>query len=140
MASRRAARRRAVEILYESDVRGTSPSDVIGASQAAGEELDLFTLSLVHGVESNLGQIDATLASNAKGWTVERMASVDRAILRVACYELLHVEDVPVSVAVSEAVEAANELSTEDSGRFVNGVLGPIARSAEACGIARADG
>ena len=78
------------------------------------------------GLAGEMGEIDRNLGEHLEGWTVPRMAAVDRAILRVACYELQ--SDVPTAVAINEAVEAAAELSTEDSGRFVNGVLGRIAR------------
>ncbi len=95
-----------------------------------GEATPEFAEALARGVQENLPQLDAVLGDHSEGWTVARMPAVDRAILRLACYELLHREDVPVAAVVNEAVEAAKELSTEDSGRFVNGVLGPIARMA----------
>jgi N utilization substance protein B len=79
-------------------------------------------------VERKLPDIDLLLASHSEGWTVQRMAALDRTILRVGVYELLWRHDVPASVAISEAVEAAAELSAEDAKRFVNGVLGRIAR------------
>jgi N utilization substance protein B len=82
----------------------------------------------VEGVAANRAEIDELLASRAEHWSLERMASLDRTILRVACFELLHRPEVPPGVAVNEAVQMAKELSTEDSGRFVNGVLGTIAR------------
>jgi N utilization substance protein B len=84
---------------------------------------------LVKGTAEGMKEIDRTLGAHLEGWTVPRMAAVDRAILRVACYELGSA--VPAAVAISEAVEAANELSTDDSGRFVNGVLGRIASERE---------
>jgi N utilization substance protein B len=128
MASRREARRRAVDILYEADLTGADTADVMVTWKEAGREIDPFTRELVEGVASHLPEIDALLGRVAEEWTVERMASVDRAILRVACFELLHLEEVPTAVAIDEAVEAAKTLSTEDSGRFVNGILGRIAR------------
>jgi N utilization substance protein B len=92
------------------------------------EEVDPFTEQLVRGVAEKAAELDRLIGEHAEGWTVHRMAVVDRNLLRLACYEMLWRDDVPVAVAIDEAVEAAKELSTEDSGRFVNGVLGRIAR------------
>jgi N utilization substance protein B len=93
-----------------------------------GEDIPAFGRELVEGVEAKLPELDGLIAERSEGWTVARMAVVDRTILRLAMFELLYRPDVPVSAAISEAVEAATELSTEDSGRFVNGILGKIAR------------
>lgn len=128
MARRRAARRQAIEILYQADVLGESPLDVVEEWASAGKEVAPFARQLVEGVTGDLQAIDRILGEHAEGWTVARMPSVDRTILRVGCYELVHRPDVPPGAAIDEAVEAAKELSTEDSGRFVNGVLGTIAR------------
>lgn len=97
--------------------------------QKAGRTVPTYTESLVAGVERDLPDIDALLASHSEDWTVHRMAVVDRTILRVACFELR--SGVPTAVAINEAVEAAKQLSTEDSGRFINGVLGRIARDSQ---------
>lgn len=128
--TRRAARRQAIDILYEADVVGADPRRVLDDWGSAGEEIDAFARGLVEGVADHQQEIDALLRSHAEHWTVDRMASVDRVILRVATYELLHRPDVPPAAAIDEAVQAAKELSTEDSGRFVNGLLGRIARDA----------
>lgn len=128
MARRRDARRRAVLILYQADVTARSPVEVLEERRALGERVPRYTEELARGVAEHLAELDRVIGDHAEEWTVERMAAVDRALLRLACLELLHREDIPDSVAISEAVEAANELSTEDSGRFVNGVLGKIAR------------
>jgi len=117
----------AVDILYQSDVTNRPPREVLADWQRAGRSVRPFTEELVSGVEREQAEIDRILGANAEGWTVHRMAVVDRTILRVACYELG--SGTPAGVAVSEAVEAANELSTADSGRFINGVLGRIART-----------
>jgi N utilization substance protein B len=101
---------------------------VLAEWETAGHEVPSFTRELVEGVTTHLAEIDALIGEHAENWAVPRMPSLDRTILRVACFELLHREDVPVAVAIDEAVEAAKELSTEDSSRFVNGVLGRIAR------------
>ena len=95
--------------------------------QRAGRTVPTYAEAVVSGVERNLPEIDALLAGHSEGWTVHRMAVVDRTILRVACYELR--SGVPAAIAINEAVEAAKRLSTEDSGRFINGLLGRIARN-----------
>jgi N utilization substance protein B len=124
---RRAARRAAIDILYQADVTERPGATVLDEWRAAGRRISPYTDQLVRGVEQALADIDALLGAYAEGWAVYRMAVVDRTILRVACYEMR--SGVPAAVAISEAVAAANELSTEDSGRFINGVLGRIARS-----------
>ncbi len=129
MTRRRAARRQAIEILYQADVLGEHPVDVVEEWVSAGKEVAPFARQLVEGVSDALETIDRVVGEHAEGWTVARMPSLDRTILRVGCYELLHRPDVPPGAAIDEAVEAAKELSTEDSGRFVNGVLGQIARA-----------
>jgi N utilization substance protein B len=129
-SSRAAGRGTAVEILYQADVTGRPPSEVLREWDGAGRTVSRFARELVEGVDRRRTAIDAVLESHAEGWTVARMPSLDRAILRVAVHELLDRTDVPVGVAISEAVEAAAELSTQDSGRFVNGILGRIAREA----------
>ena len=123
---RHAARRTALDVLYQADIRGTSPAEALREWRASGRDVAPYTAELVQGVEASLARIDALLGEHAEGWTVPRMATVDRAILRVACYELL--AGVPSAVAIDEAVDAAQTLSTEASGRFVNGVLGAIVR------------
>ena len=128
MARRRDARRLAVSILYQADMAGRSALEVLQERRALGIRVPGFTEDLVAGVEERLAELDRLLGEHAEDWTVPRMAAVDRAVLRVACYELLFRDDVPTAVAIDEAVAAAKELSTADSGRFVNGVLGRIAR------------
>jgi transcription antitermination protein NusB len=118
----------AIDILYQADVTERSPRDVLNEWKMAGRTVPTYTETLVAGVERSLPEIDELLAANSEGWTVHRMAVVDRTILRVACYELR--SGLPTAVAINEAVDAAKRLSTEDSGRFINGMLGRIARDA----------
>ena len=127
MTSRREARRIAIDIIYQADITATDPTAVWEAWRDAGRPIPPFTGELVAGVEERLPEVDLLLAEHTEGWTVERMAVLDRTILRVAVFELLHRADVPPSVAISEAVQAASDLSTEGSSRFVNGILGRIA-------------
>lgn len=130
VASRRQARRQALDILYQADVTGADPLRVREEWELAGKQVDPFARELVEGVAAHRSGIDELLGRTAEEWTVDRMASLDRAILRIACFELLHRPDTPPGAAIDEAVEAAKELSTEDSSRFVNGILGRIARDA----------
>ena len=126
--TRREDRRVAIDILYQADVTDVSPTSVVSDWRSAGREVPPFADELIDGVAEKLPDIDLLLETHAEGWTVRRMASLDRTILRVGVYELLWRDDVPTSVAISEAVEAADELSAADAKRFVNGVLGRIAR------------
>jgi N utilization substance protein B len=131
--SRRQARRRAVEMLYEAVQRDTDAvtllADRVGATEV--DPVGDYTITLVEGVTARKAQIDELLAEHAQGWTLERMPKVDLAVLRVGVYELLWAEDVPDPVAIDEAVGLAKELSTDDSPRFVNGVLGRIGTIAD---------
>jgi N utilization substance protein B len=127
MTSRRRARRQAIDVLYQADVTGRDPQVVLAEWHTAGREVDPFAEELVEGVTANRAPIDEMLSAHSEHWTLNRMASVDRTILRLSVFELVHRPDVPPAAAISEAVEIAKELSTEDSGRFVNGILGKVA-------------
>lgn len=134
MARRRDARRLAVEVLYQADVSHRPPTEVLEGRRQIGQRIPGFTEDLVRGVAGRLPELDRLIGEHAQDWTVERMAAVDRAVLRVACFELRYREDVPVAVAIDEAVIAAKEMSTEESGGFVNGILGRVARDLAASG------
>lgn len=138
MSSRRHDRRRAREsalaVLYSSDITETSAVSIVeeGSYPDDGIAVSEYAETLVAGVSVHVADIDAKLASTSENWTVDRMPVVDRAILRIAVYEMLYVDEVPVSVAINEAVELAKMYGGEDdSSRFVNGVLGRIARAQE---------
>ena len=128
MAGRREARRLAIDVLYQADLTDRVPSEVLRDWRDAGHEIPVFARELVEGVADKMPDIDLQLEEHSEGWSVHRMPVLDRTILRVGVYELRWSDDIPTSVAINEAVEAANELSTDDSGRFINGVLGRIAR------------
>jgi len=128
VASRRQARRQALDILFQADVTGADPLRVREEWELAGKPVDPFARDLVEGVAAHRSEIDGHLQRLAEDWTVDRMASLDRTILRIACFELLHRPDTPPGAAIDEAVQAAKELSTEDSSRFVNGILGRFVR------------
>jgi N utilization substance protein B len=129
VSARSKARKRAVDVLYEADVRGIDATATLADRRALGDPpLNEFTVELVEGVQANLERIDGILSEYAEGWTVARMPDVDRAVLRMAVYELLWRHDVPDAVVIDEAVELAKSLSTDESPRFVNGVLGRVLR------------
>jgi N utilization substance protein B len=127
VTSRRADRRSAIEILYQADVTREAPGGVLRSWREAGRPVSPFTATLVDGVQEHEPEIDLLLEEHSQGWTVSRMTALDRTILRVAVFELLHTPEVPASVAISEAVEAAAELSSDEARPFVNGLLGTIA-------------
>jgi N utilization substance protein B len=134
MPARRKARKRALDVLYEADLRGVPIPEVLAASVARTEPprpsyLD-YAITLVEGVAAHLDRIDELIGSYAEGWTLDRMPPVDRNLARIAVFELLHADDIDDAVAISEAVELAKQLSTDDSPRFLNGVLGRIAEYA----------
>lgn len=145
--SRRVARRLALDVLYEAEIRGMLPSeafqdrerlgwvitreDIEGdtegeASQPPDEEILGYARLLVDGIQAHQADLDVLIVRYADRWAIERMPVVDRCLLRMALYELLWGTDIPVAVAINEAVELAKGFSTEDSGRFINGLLGRI--------------
>lgn len=122
--ARRKARRRAVEVLYEAEVRGTTVEDVIKRRLAQPEPpINEFTERLARSVDERRERIDELLDEYAIGWTLERMPVVDRNILRMGAFELLWADDIPDGVAIAEAVGVAKELSTDDSPNFISGLL-----------------
>jgi transcription antitermination protein NusB len=121
---RREARERALSLLYEAESKGVSPRAVLAELPVRP---DAFAEDLVVGVESEQARIDGLISSHAIGWALDRMPVVDRALLRMGTYELLDHADVPTAVIISEAVDLATQYSTDESGRFVNGVLAAIA-------------
>ncbi|TYC99414.1 transcription antitermination factor NusB [Arthrobacter echini] len=127
MSARSKARRRALDILFESTQRDVPVLEVIRARR---EKTDMiiadYTVDVVEGVLERQEEIDEFLSTYSQGWTLERMPSVDLMILRIGSWELLYNDDVPDGVAVSEAVELAKMLSTDESPKFVNGLLGRL--------------
>ncbi|WP_028476696.1 transcription antitermination factor NusB [Nocardia sp. CNY236] len=130
--ARHKARRRAVDLLFEAEARDIDAADLLGervelaAHDQAVAPVHAYTHTLVGGVAEDLDRVDGTIESYLQDWTLSRLPAVDRAILRIAVWELFHAGDVPPVVAVDEAVELAKELSTDDSPAFVNGVLGQV--------------
>jgi len=118
------ARERALILLYEAESKDIAPKEVLATQVLPTDEL---TRVLVEGVQEHQSPLDASIAAHAKGWTLARMPAIDRNVLRIAGFELLCLTDVPVAVVLDEAVELAKRFSTDDSGRFVNGVLSALA-------------
>lgn len=129
---RHQARKRAVDLLFEAEVRGISAAEVVDTRAALAEakpdiaRLHPYTAAVARGVSEHAAHIDDLITAHLRGWTLDRLPAVDRAILRVSVWELLHAADVPEPVVVDEAVQLAKELSTDDSPGFVNGVLGQV--------------
>ncbi|MEO2132798.1 transcription antitermination factor NusB [Microbacterium sp.] len=136
MSARSKARKRALDILFQSDVRGDELTVTLAAeakraaNEPAREASWLYAREIVDGVIDNRDDIDEQIVTHARDWKIERMPAVDRAILRLAVWELMFNDEVPAAVVIDEAVELAKEFSTDDSGSFVHGVLGRIARTA----------
>lgn len=124
MSARGKARKRALDILFEAEIRGEPVLDLLAErAAAASPPVSDYAAELVRGVHAHQAQIDELLAENSRGWTLERMPAVDRNILRIGAYELFFGAGVPAGAAISEAVLLARELSTDASPAFVNGLL-----------------
>jgi N utilization substance protein B len=129
MAPRRESRERALGLCYEREARAISAAELLDDLPAAPDD---YAVELLRGVEEHEGELDGLLREYSEHWAVERMPAVDRAVLRLGCYELAHEPEVPTAVVISEAVELAKQYSTENSGRFVNGLLARIAERVRA--------
>ncbi|SDR10189.1 transcription antitermination factor NusB [Thermostaphylospora chromogena] len=124
MSARGKARRRALDILFESEMRGEDPLKVLAERKERAEPpVNEYTTLVVEGVVRHLPRIDELISTYAEGWTLDRMPAVDRNVLRAGTFELLWMPDVPEGVVISEWVHLAAELSTDDSPQFVNGLL-----------------
>jgi len=128
MSARTKSRKRALDILFESELQDLPPGGTLAARRDSTDyPVNDYAISLIEGVVLHRDRLDEIIAENAKDWTLDRMPAVDRNLLRIGLFEILHCPDVPTAVAIDEAVELAKELSTDDSGRFVNGVLARVA-------------
>jgi len=126
VSARRKARKRALDFLYEADIRGATALSLL--SERPAEELSQgdYVRELLVGVEEHLSKIDELITTYAQGWDLDRIPAIDRNILRIALFEILWLSNLDDEIAVSEAVEIATELSTDDSAKYINGVLGRI--------------
>ena len=135
MSARTKARKRALDILFQADVRLEEPGVILAAearraaSEPARESSWLYAREIVDGVIDHREAIDELISTYSRDWTIARMPAVDRAVLRIAIWEMLYNDDVPAAVAIDEAVTLAKEFSTDESGSFVNGVLGRVSRT-----------
>jgi N utilization substance protein B len=129
LSARAKARKRALDFLYEADIRGGDPLTLI--AERAAEDISQisqaeYSLLLIEGVQAHRAKIDELITTYAQGWDMDRMPAVDRNILRIAIFEILWEQDLDDQIAASQAVEFAKELSTDDSAGYINGVLGRI--------------
>lgn len=130
MSARGKARKRALDLLYASEMRSESAVVALDRAIEAGEgPTNDYTALLVRGVVEHQASIDDLLSTYSEGWTLARMPAVDRNVLRIGVFEMSYVDDVPDAVAVSEAISLVRDLSTDESPTFVNGVLGAIAKA-----------
>ena len=132
MSARSKARKQALDLLYETDIRGTNLLETLVARDIPDNGPDArpireYTRELVIGVSDNRRKIDELITTYAQGWDVDRLPAVDRNILRLGIYEILWSTSVPTSVAIDEALDLAKELSSDDSSKYIHGVLGRIA-------------
>ena len=138
MRNRTKSREYALQMLYQFDIRRGDPAELVIAfwqEAEAPEEVRAFANQLFLGTTGRLAELDALIAARADNWDMKRMAVVDRNILRLGCYELLHGEDAPPKVCINEAIELAKRYGDTESGKFINGILDAIYKS-----HARADG
>lgn len=132
MSARSKARKQALDLLYETDIRGTNVLETLASRDIPAEGPDArpireYTRELVVGVSDNRRKIDELITTYAQGWDMDRLPAVDRNILRLGIYEILWSTDVPTSVAIDEALDLSKELSSDDSSKYIHGVLGRIA-------------
>jgi N utilization substance protein B len=126
MSARRKARKRALDLLFESDLRGTNPVELLTSRPAPDLSEADYVAVLINGISEHRTKIDELINTYAEGWDMDRMPAVDRNLLRVALFEILWQEGLDDQIAANEAVELASELSTKDSAAYINGVLGRI--------------
>ncbi|GHF08838.1 transcription antitermination factor NusB [Pseudolysinimonas yzui] len=137
MSARTKSRKRALDILYGADVRGIEIATLLGAEAERAETQPErgsswpYAREIVEGVDRHLAELDEEIEAHSQGWSLARMPALDRAIARLAAWEILHNDEVPDGVAIAEAVDLATSLSTEESSGYLNGLLGAISRDRE---------
>ena len=123
--TRRRAREKAVVLLYQMDLLKKKPEEIVENDQLVGKKFDEFSLKLINGVKDNLKEIDSIIRETVQNWSLDRIAVIDRNILRIAIYEMIYEDDIPLKVSVDEAIEIAKTLGQKpDTPKFINGVLG----------------
>ena len=136
MRNRTKSREYALQMLYQADIRHTTPTEIIqefwqGAEEAP-DDIRAFANELVTGTLAHRDELDALIAAHAEHWAMKRMAVIDRNVLRLGVFELLHLADVPPKVAINEAIELAKRFGDEESGKFINGILDAIHKKSHA--------
>jgi transcription antitermination protein NusB len=126
VSARRKARKRALDFLYEGEMRGADALALVASRPADELSEGLYVTTLLEGVAAHKEKIDELITTYAQGWDMDRMPAIDRNILRIALFEILFSREIEDQIAVSEAVEIAGELSTDDSAKYINGVLGRL--------------
>jgi N utilization substance protein B len=123
--TRRRAREKAVILLYQMDLLEKNPEEIVENDQLVGKKFDEFSLKLINGVKDNMKEIDSIIRETVQNWSLDRIAVIDRNILRVAIYEMIYEDDIPLKVSVDEAIEIAKTLGQKpDTPKFINGILG----------------
>ena len=135
MSARSKARKRALDFLYEADIKKVQAAELFGARGAAELSQETYVLTLLSGVAEHINKIDELIITYAQGWDMDRMPPIDRNILRIAIYEILWAADIDLQVACDEAVELAKSISTDESSSYINGVLGRIIKLKDSIAI-----
>ena len=140
MSARSKARKQSLDLLYEGDIRGQAPADLLASREVIEEGPDArpireYTKELISGIAENRRKIDELISTYAQGWDMDRLPAVDRNILRLGIYEILWCKDLDDAIAIDEALKLARELSTDDSAAYIHGVLGRISNIKESLAI-----
>ena len=135
MSARNKARKRALDFLYEADIKKVSAKDLFSGRGAKELSQEPYVLLLLNGVADHLSKIDELIITYAQGWDMDRMPPIDRNILRIAIFEILWAQDIDLQVACDEAVELAKSLSPDESSSYINGVLGRIIKLKDSIAI-----
>ena len=135
MAARSKARKRALDFLYEADIKNISAKDLFADRGASELSQEPYVGELIDGVTEHIGKIDELIITYAQGWDMDRMPPIDRNILRIALFEILWGRDIPLQVAADEAIELGKSLSTDESSAYINGVIGKIIKIKDSIAI-----
>ena len=135
MSARNKARKRALDFLYEADIKNVSAKDLFATRGATELSQEPYVGEVIQGVSEHIGKIDELIITYAQGWDMDRMPPIDRNILRIALYEILWGSDIPNQVAADEAVELGKSLSTDESASYINGVIGRIIKIKDSIAI-----
>ncbi len=135
MAARSKARKRALDFLYEADIKNVSAKELFAQRGAAELSQEPYVCDLISGVTEHIGKIDELIMTYAQGWDMDRMPPIDRNILRIAIFEILWGTQIPIEVAADEAIELGKSLSTDDSSAYINGVIGRIIKIKDSIAI-----